>query len=72
MVIPNLRTVEADLHIVANDPGTLMELFQTWMNDGISKPILQKEYMCLYCATPNLIDFPSCKKCGAPRSFVIG
>lgn len=57
---------------VAQNPGALMEQFQEWMRGGISAPTYQKEYMCLYCASPNKIEKTHCSKCGAPRSFVIG
>jgi hypothetical protein len=57
---------------IAENPGALMEQFKEWMNSGISQPIYQKEYMCLYCGSPNKIEHTHCKKCGAPRSFVIG
>lgn len=72
LYIPQPKSMEIDLHVVAQDPGALSELFRDWMNLGISSPQFVKEYMCLYCGTPNSIEYPSCKKCGAPRSFVIG
>lgn len=65
-------TLEADLHIVAANPGALVEAFQDWMHGGVYTPTFQKEYMCLYCGSPNKIENTHCAKCGAPRSFVIG
>jgi hypothetical protein len=70
--IPAMSTVEADLHIVAENPGALMETFQDWLHGGINMPTYQKEFMCLYCGSPNKIEHTHCAKCGAPRSFVIG
>ena len=70
--IPTVRTIEADLHIVANNGPALMEQFQEWMRGDFYGPVFQKEYMCLYCGSPNNIENTHCSKCGAPRSFVIG
>lgn len=64
--------VTADISVVAQDPGALMRQFKNWMDEGINEPTFQKEFMCLYCASPNRIEETHCKKCGAPRSFVIG
>lgn len=64
--------ITADISVVAQDPGALMRQFKNWMNDGIGSPTFQKEFMCLYCASPNRIEDTHCVKCGAPRSFVIG
>jgi hypothetical protein len=66
----NLLT--ADLSIVADNPGALMKQFDKWMSNGGAMPTYEEEYMCLYCASPNKIENTHCKKCGAPRSFVIG
>jgi hypothetical protein len=70
--IGGTRSYTADISIAVHDPGALMELFQDWMHSGISQPTYQKEFMCLYCGSPNKIEHTHCSKCGAPRSFVIG
>jgi hypothetical protein len=70
--LTGLTTVEADLHVVAQDAGALMQQFHRWMNEGLTEPSYQSEYMCLYCGSPNSVEHTHCKKCGAPRSFVIG
>ena len=64
--------ITADFSLIVQDPGAVHELFQEWINGGMSAPTYQKEYMCLYCATPNNVEHSNCKKCGAPRSFVLG
>jgi hypothetical protein len=65
-------TYKAELSLIITDPGAVHELLQDWMHNGINGPIYQKEYMCLYCGSPNSIEHTHCSKCGAPRSFVIG
>ena len=69
---PYRDLVTADISSVAQDPGSLVRQFNKWMNDGITSPSFQEEYMCLYCTSPNSIENTHCSKCGAPRSFVIG
>ena len=66
-------TISADLSIVADgNPRALMSAFNKWMKGGINMPVFEEEYMCLYCTSPNGVENTHCKKCGAPRSFVIG
>jgi len=65
-------TLSFEISGMANDPGALMQQFQQWMRSGIDAPTYQKEYMCLYCGSPNKIEKTHCAKCGAPRSFIIG
>ncbi len=63
----------AELELVADgNPSILMDQMREWLQNGIGAPSYQPEYMCLYCASPNSIECTHCKKCGAPRSFVIG
>ena len=65
--------VSADLSVVANgNPNTLMKAFHGWLDGGINMPTFQEEFMCLYCGSPNSVELTHCKKCGAPRSFIIG
>src|SRR5512146_1333274 len=71
-VLRGAAEVEADIHIVARDAGALMRQFNQWLTEGITKPVYQAEYMCLYCGSPNGVEHTHCRKCGAPRSFVIG
>ncbi len=67
-----LQYLTGSIEFTAANPGAVLELIQDWMSNGISKPTFQKEYMCLYCGSPNSIELTHCKKCGAPRSFVLG
>jgi len=64
--------VRASVDFVAQDYGALQEFMQELSRGSISSPVFQKEFMCLYCGSPNKIERTHCKKCGAPRSFVIG
>ena len=61
-----------NLEIVAPSSSPVMELVDSWARGGEFSPTYHSEYMCLYCASPNKIEFSHCGKCGAPRSFVIG
>ena len=66
------ETITADISLIVQDPGSAMRQFHKWMNGEDIQPEYQEEYMCLYCASPNKIKHTHCKKCGAPRSFLIG
>lgn len=63
--------IRGTMDFVASDPGALREFMQD-LRHGKASPIFQKEFMCLYCGSPNPVEKTHCKKCGAPRSFVIG
>ena len=64
--------VDLDLRIRANNVPALIDVVKGWYFSGIESPTFQREFFCLYCASPNSIEHTHCKKCGAPRSFVIG
>ncbi len=64
--------MKGSIDFIAEDAGALHEYMIELSHGGIHRPVFQKEFMCLYCGTPNNIEHPSCQKCGAPRSFVIG
>ena len=64
--------VRGSIDFMASDTGALHEFMQELSRGSINSPVVQKEYMCLYCGSPNKIEHTHCKKCGAPRSFIIG
>ncbi len=64
--------VRGSMDFMASDPGALVEFMQDLQSGRDYQPTYQKEFMCLYCGSPNKIEHTHCKKCGAPRSFVIG
>ena len=70
--IAGASLITGSIDFAASDPGALHEFMQDLQNGHITQPTYQKEYMCLYCGSPNKIEHTHCKKCGAPRSFVIG
>ena len=42
------------------------------MTRGYSPPYYRSEFLCLHCGSPQPVENTHCKKCGAPRSFIIG
>jgi len=64
--------IKLDMTIEASSTPAMMELLQEWMRNGLSSPVYEHEFACLYCGSPNSIELTHCKKCGAPRSFIIG
>lgn len=70
--IPSQPSLEMNLTMQAIPTLALHELVQSWFHDGIYMPTFQKEFMCLWCGSPNSIEHTHCRKCGAPRSFVVG
>jgi hypothetical protein len=64
--------ITGSLEFTAAYTGGVQELLQDWLRNGITRPQYNKEFMCLYCTSPNSIERTHCKKCGAPRSFVLG
>jgi hypothetical protein len=72
-VIPaGISQVEFQLSGIASCTPGVMRTLQSWIDDGLNYPTFQKEFRCLYCTSPNLIQRTHCSQCGAPRSFVIG
>lgn len=64
--------IRGSVDFVSSDCGALHEFMQE-LRSGVGElPKYKKEYMCLYCGTPNIVELSNCKKCGAPRSFIIG
>jgi len=64
--------IRGSIDFVASDGGALIEFMQDLQQGRVSEPVYQKEYQCLYCGSPNKVEHTHCKKCGAPRSFLIG
>ncbi len=64
--------ITGSIDFTSSDYGAIREFMQNIKNDVGIQPSFQKEYMCLYCGSPNKVEHPHCKKCGAPRSFIIG
>lgn len=64
--------VELNMTVRAPATEALRSLVHSWVNDGVFQPTYQEEFMCLWCGSPNSIEHTHCKKCGAPRSFIIG
>ena len=63
--------IRGSMDFIAQDVGALREFMQD-LRSGRAAPAYQKEFMCLYCGSPNSIEKTHCKSCGAPRSFIIG
>lgn len=55
---------------------SILRALQTSIFEGggplTSMRVKEREYFCLYCASPNAIVDTHCKKCGAPRGFLFG
>lgn len=66
------KLVKGSVDFMSSDYGALQEFMQELRSGVGEKPSYKKEYMCLYCGTPNIVEHSNCKKCGAPRSFIIG
>jgi len=64
--------IRGSIDFVTDDYGALNEFMQELRGEVGKMPTFKKEYMCLYCGSPNNIEHTHCKKCGAPRSFLIG
>lgn len=71
---PGLVTFEG----VAPATNAVMDSLKKWMRQEIEFPVIDREWMCLYCASPNGIMKSDgtyrthCTQCGAPRSFLLG
>ena len=70
--IKGRELIKGSIDFMAQDFGAVKEFMQELERGRVSQPVYQKEFMCLYCGSPNKIDHTHCKKCGAPRSFIIG
>ena len=64
--------IRGSIDCITDDYGALKEFMQELRGEMGKPPTFKKEYMCLYCGSPNSVEYAHCKKCGAPRSFVIG
>ena len=42
------------------------------MMHGTNFPYYRDEFLCLHCGSPQSIELTHCKRCGAPRSFIVG
>lgn len=49
-----------------------LKLLERLMHEGLTYPVYEPEFMCLFCGSPQPISRTHCKQCGAPRSFIIG
>jgi len=57
--------------IVKYTPEVLAAV-RRWMYDVPSFPHYEREFLCLYCGSPQSITRTHCAQCGAPRSFLVG
>ena len=70
--IPASGQIEFTLSGVAFPTSGVMAALRDWSENGIFETSYQREWMCLYCTSPNSIMRTHCVKCGAPRSFILG
>lgn len=61
-------TIELDLR----DGGIKLNSYLQSVGKLFEEPTYQREWACLYCASPNKIERTHCKQCGAPRSWIFG
>jgi hypothetical protein len=64
--------IRGSVDFTTADYGAVHEFMEQLRSGTATMPTFQKEFMCLYCGSPNSVELSHCKKCGAPRSFVIG
>lgn len=70
-MIDSYSTVE----LTATAPATpeILGAISQWMKNGSGDlPIWAEEWMCLYCGSPQPLPLTHCKKCGAPRNWILG
>jgi len=67
---------EVDIRIAAVDPSAVDYFMRLMTNDlpggnTMGLHILENEWMCVWCGSPNPISNRHCGKCGGARGFII-
>lgn len=70
--VPVSREIEFTVSGIAQYTTGVQYALNDWMNSGIFQPTMVREWRCLYCTSPNSIEYTHCDRCGAPRNFILG
>jgi hypothetical protein len=67
-----LETGIMDLSIdISTNDRMIMNMFMPNHNIFSGIKLIEDEFICLWCASPNPITHRHCSQCGAPRGFII-
>lgn len=63
---------EVDIQGIITDQRVLRLFMELGTNPLTALRVLEQEFMCIFCGSPNPITNRHCSQCGAPRGFLIG
>ena len=65
------RVYDMSIDITTDDQAIADEFFKTKGNILNALRVVDEEYICIWCNSPNPIVHRHCSRCGAPRGFII-
>ena len=63
--------LHASIELITNDSIILNQFMNAGSNNFSGLRVMNEEFKCIWCESPNPITNRHCSQCGAPRGFII-